>query len=73
MKVLEFLISLRPAIPMSVEKPCIQMSNGELRRQVLQGSVLIDNKKVNINDDIVFPVTSLIFFPNSFNRKTTII
>jgi hypothetical protein len=41
MNVLQYLNNLRPAIPMSVERPCTIMSNGELRRHMLQGAVLI--------------------------------
>ena len=73
MKALEFLISLRPAIPMSAEKPCIEMSNGELKRQMKQGAILINGERVWDYSEIVFPVESLVFFPNSARRRTTII
>jgi hypothetical protein len=71
--VTEFLKSLRPAIPMSIEKPCTQMSNGELKRHVQQGGVLINGERVTENEVIDFPVFSIVFFPKSRDRKTTIV
>lgn len=73
MTALEFLNTLRPAIPMSAEKPCIEMSNGELRRQMKQGAVLINGERVVDCTQVQFPVTSLVFFPKSERRRTTII
>lgn len=73
MNALQFLNNLRPAIPMSVEKPCVLMSNGELRRQIQQGSVLINGEKFTPDEEIDFPVFSLVFFPKSQKRRTTLI
>ena len=73
MNALAWLNSLRPAIPMSIEAPCKVMSNGELRRHMQQGGVLISGRRVTPDQEIEFPVTSLVFFPKSTNRKTTII
>lgn len=82
---LEFLISMRPAIPMSIEKPNTQTSNSELRRWLDSSSVVINGVKPKAKDKISFPVTNLIFFPKSksvhdndgklisFSRKTTVI
>jgi len=64
MTALEFLISLRPAIPFSVETPCKLMSNGELRRHIQQGGVLINTERVAATEQIDFPVFSVVFFPD---------
>jgi len=58
---------------MSAERPCTAMSNGELRRHMLQGAVLINGETVAPDEEMDFPVFSLVFFPNSKNRKTTIV
>jgi hypothetical protein len=73
MNVLQYLNSLRPAIPMSAERPCTVMSNGELRRHMLQGAVLINGETVTPDEPMDFPVFSLVFFPKSTNRRTTIV
>ena len=70
---LQWLISLKPAIPMSMENPCTYMSNSELRRVAQQGSVLVNGERVDINEPMDFPVFSLVFFPKSAKRKTTVI
>jgi len=49
------------------------MSNGELRRHMAQGAVLINGETVTPDEPMDFPVFSLVFFPNSKNRRTTII
>jgi len=73
MNALQYLNSLRPAIPMSVEKPCIEMSNGELRRHMKQGAILINGESITPEEEIDFPVFSLVFFPKSQNRRTTLV
>ena len=73
MNVLQYLNGLRPAIPMSAERPCTVMSNGELRRHMLLGAVLINGETVTPDEPMDFPVFSLVFFPNSKNRRTTIV
>jgi hypothetical protein len=45
MTVLQYLIQLRPALPMSVEKPCTPVSNSELRRWIKDGSVIINGER----------------------------
>ena len=73
MTALQYLNTLRPAIPMSAENPCTQMSNGELRRHIQQGAVLVNGERIDPNEPIDFPVFSLVFFPKSNNRKTTLV
>jgi len=70
---MQYLNNLRPAIPMSVENPCTQMSGGELRRHIQQGAVLINGERITHTEEIDFPVFSLVFFPKSATRRTTII
>jgi 23S rRNA-/tRNA-specific pseudouridylate synthase len=70
MDVLTYLVSMRPAIPMSSEKPCAVASNSELRRWIENGSVLINGVNMKYNNEIN-KVDSLVFFPNS-KRRTTV-
>jgi hypothetical protein len=77
--ILQWLNSLRPAIPYSAEKAkdsegrCVLMSNGELRRQAKQGAILINGETFSVDEPMDFPVYSLVFFPKSARRRTTII
>lgn len=78
MRAIEWLNSLRPAIPLSIEKPATKenpaqpMSNGELRRLIEQGGVLVNGERSTPNEPIDFPVFSLVFFPNG-KRRTTLV
>lgn len=60
------------ALPMSVEKPCTHPTNGELKRWCNQKAILINGESVTPEEQIDFPVFSLIFFPKS-KRKTTMV
>ena len=73
MNMLTFLNSLRPALPFSTEKPCTLVSNSELRRWIANGSVLVNSERVTWDELVNFPVFSLVFFPASGKRKTTIL
>lgn len=73
MNAIQWLNSLRPALPMSVEHKNEAMSNGELRRHMRQGGVLINAEQVEPSEEIDFPVFSLVFFPKSHARRTTIV
>jgi len=76
---LQFLNGLRPALPLSIEKPatkdtaCSVMSNGELRRLIEQGGVLFNGERVSPTEPIDFPVFSLVFFPKSDKRRATLV
>lgn len=70
MKVLEFLLSLRPALPMSVEAPCQQASNSEVRRWCRDKAVLLNGRRVAADEDVTFPVTQLVLFPKGARRCT---
>lgn len=69
---LTWLNVLRPAIPMSVERPGTAMSNAELRRHIAQGGVLVNGERITVDELIDFPVFSLVFFPKAA-RRTTIV
>jgi hypothetical protein len=73
MKALEYLNGLRPALPMSIEQPCTLMSNSELRRHLKQGGILVNGEKLVVDEVIDFPVYSLIFFPKSEKKRTTLV
>lgn len=72
MNVLQFLIGLRPAIPMSREKPCTVASNSELRRWIADGSVQINEERWAADEEMPPMVWSLVFFPKSANRTTLV-
>ena len=72
MNVLTFLNELRPALPMSVEKPCTQATNSELRRWIKDGAVLFNGERVVWDEEVDFPLISLVFFPSG-KRRTTIL
>lgn len=73
MTALEFLISLRPSIPMGMNgnKP-VQASNGQIRRWLQDKAVVINGLRPSPTDEVTFPVTQVVFFPNSDERRTTI-
>ncbi len=73
MNVLTWLNNLRPALPYSIEQPCKPMSNGELRRHMQQGGVLVNGERVSPDEPMDFPVFSLVFFPKSPTRRTTLV
>ncbi len=58
---------------MSVEQGCKAMSGGELRRHIQQGGVLINTERVQPDELVDFPVFSVVFFPKSATRKSTIV
>lgn len=72
MNALQYLNNLRPALPLSVEKPCQPMSNGELRRHCEQGAVIVNGERIKFDELVDFPVFSLVFFPKG-NRRTTLV
>jgi len=76
---LAWLNSLRPALPLSIEQPPTKetpaqpMSNGELKRHMQQGGVLVNGERVAPDELIDFPVFSLVFFPKSTKHRTTLV
>jgi len=57
-------------LPMSIERPCTEATNSEIKRWLKNSSVIINGKKPNINDEIELPITELVFFSKG-RRKTT--
>lgn len=72
MQALEFILSMRPAVPFSIEKGCQEATNSEIRRWLKSKAIVINGETPDWNDEIVFPVTQLVFFPKSARRKTTL-
>ena len=73
MRSLEFILSLRPAIPFSAERgKTAPPSNGEVKRWLMNGAVHINGRRMGPDDVISDDVASLVFFPNS-TRRTTVI
>lgn len=79
MTALQWLNSLRPALPLSIENPPTKenpaqpMSNGELKRHMQQGGARVNGERVEPDESIDFPVFSLVFFPKSSKRRTTLV
>jgi hypothetical protein len=79
MNVLQYLNNLRPALPLSREKPCTKdrpaspPSNGELRRWVNDGSVQINGERWKWDEEMPPLVWSLVFFPKSSKSRTTLV
>ena len=79
MNVLQYLNNLRPALPLSREKPCTKEnpatppSNGELRRWIKDGAVLINGERWMPEEEMPPMVWSLVFFPKSAISRTTLV
>ena len=74
MNYLEFIKILKDeyrCIPGNLEGRPGLPSNSELRRAFSSGTILINKNKVNWEDEVEFPIESLIFFPKG-KRKTTV-
>lgn len=64
---------MRPCVPQSQEGEKVgPPSNGELRRWLNNGSVLINGVKPKPSDRIEYPVTQLVYFPKNPNKRTTV-
>lgn len=74
MKCLEFLLSLRPSLPMSKERPCQPASNSEVRRWLEQGAVHINGQPARPADEIgPGDVESLVLFPKAPRSRCTLV
>lgn len=79
MNALQYLNSLRPALPLSIERPPsefepgeVNPSGSEVRRWLKNKAVICNGEPLSESDVIDFPVFSLVFFPKGM-RRTTII
>ncbi len=72
MQALEFVLSMRPAVPFSIEKACQEATNSEVRRWFKNKAICINGEFPDWNDNIQLPVTQLVFFPKG-KRKTTVL
>jgi hypothetical protein len=69
---LPWLLSLRPALPMSVERPCTPASNGEVRRWCTNRAVIVNGSPIGPDDELPATVQSLVLFPRSPARRCTL-
>ena len=72
--VLEYILSLRPALPFSITTKQVA-TNMEVRRWFEQKAIVINSEPVTAQtakEPMNFPVFSLVFFPAG-NRRTTLI
>jgi len=73
MTAIDYLKSLpRDWLPKSVERGIKPPSNGDLKRWLSMGAVIINNVRPKPMSEISFSVKELIFFPAG-KRRTTII
>lgn len=52
---------------------CKVASNSEVRRWCKEKAVLINTESVAWDEPVDFPVFSIVFFPNSNKRRTTLL
>lgn len=73
--VLSYLKNLGFAVPMSkLGKEPKEASGQERRQWVRDGAIVINGKPwVSLTDELEFPITSLVFFPNSKKHRTTLL
>lgn len=57
---------------MSVETPNKVASSSELRRWIEQGSLVINSEKITPNEEMDFPIISVVMFPKSVIRRCTL-
>lgn len=78
MTVLQYILGLRPALPLSREKPggkdrpCSVASNAEVRRWINDGSILLNGERWMHEEEMPPMVWSLVFFPKSKHRTTLV-
>lgn len=70
---MDYIVSLKPFVPMSTETPGKELSNGEIRRLLDQSAIMINGKKPKSKEIIEFPVTSLVWFPKNHNKRVTML
>lgn len=58
---------------MSVEVPGKVASGSELRRWIEQGSILINGERIKPDELLDFPMISVVMFPKSEKRRSTIL
>ena len=68
-KICQFTSVETPTRDGVVQKP----SNSELRRWIEQGSLLINNERCTPNEIIDFPLISVVLFPKSEKKRTTLL
>jgi len=70
MTILQFLQKLRDewkCIPRIEGNRCGQASNSELRRMIQQGMVKFNGEAVTWDEQLNFPISSVVFFGNGQN------
>ncbi len=73
MKAITYLESLpREWIPKNVERGIHSPSNGDLKRWLNMGAIVINGLTPKANDEISFLIKELVFFPNG-KRKVTMV
>jgi hypothetical protein len=71
MTALQWILSLRPALPMSIERPCTHASNSEVKRWMQQRAVIVNGEPVAPDAPLRgCDVGSLVFFPKGARRTT---
>jgi hypothetical protein len=51
----------------------VKASNSDRRRWLQNKAILINGARSNWDDEIEFPVTELVFFPNSDKKRCTFV
>lgn len=61
-----------PYRPLSSERPCTPMSNGEVKRHLKQRAIRINGEFPGPDGYVFYPIDDLVFFPNGKKRKCTL-
>jgi|JTFO01.1.fsa_nt_gb hypothetical protein len=74
MKLKKFLQEIiKDCCIMSMEKPCTIPSGSEIERWMQNGSIIINGERVTKDEILDFPLTSIVIFPKSKDRKITLL
>lgn len=74
MKAIDFLLQFHKVAPFPTKegKKVGPASSSEIRRWIKNKAVLFCGQEVDIDEEIDFPITSLVIFPNSKQAKITL-
>ena len=77
MKALQFVIWLKTDVGVirhSKEGDKLKSpSNGELRRWITNGAVRVNNATLKLDDEVQWPITDLVLFPNNKRSRVTLV
>jgi hypothetical protein len=71
---IQYLLSLHEVCCFqSQDRQCGKATNGELRRFMASKALHVNGRAIGPQDQIEFPITSVVLFPSSKNKRTTLL